>query len=402
MWEIRVYNNINAEKKFDQERFMCGLEHAIVMRSDAILVRSEDLKKKELPTSVLAVGRAGIGVDNIDVQKCTEKGIAVFNTPGANANAVKELVLCAMLMSARRIHPALNFLRKTKESNPDGLGKEEIKKLIEGEKKKFKGVEILGKKLFIFGLGNIGRQVARSARALGMDVFGYDPFKKEGEIDVPNLKFTNDKESVSFNNWLGMADYITFHLDLTDETKGLCNKNLLGLMKDGAVIINFSRGGIVTDTDLLVALSVGKISHYASDFITPELQRCSSPDQMTFFPHLGASTAEAEENCVDMICRQISEFLEDGTIVNSVNFPSCRLERNSPYRLTVVNQNKPGMIAKITEVVSKSNINIVEMLNASKGEIGYNILDLETTPSSLFTEMDKLDGVLLARNISRS
>ncbi|MGL4368700.1 MAG: 3-phosphoglycerate dehydrogenase [Spirochaetota bacterium] len=301
---------------------------------DAIIVRSFNMLQSEIPASVKSIARAGAGVNNIPVDKCTQKGIVVFNTPGANANAVKELVLAGLFLSARKIYGGINWTRSL-------TGQQDLNQLVEKEKATYGGTEIKGKKLGIIGLGAIGVMVANDAIALGMDVTGYDPY-----ITVDNAWGMDHRvtKSSSLDLLLAESDYITMHVPLNDGTKGLINRDKIELMKKGVKILNFARGGLVNNADLIEALKSGKVGTYICDF--PDEQLLSLPNVLCM-PHLGASTEEAEENCAVMAVKQTMNFLETGNIRNSVNFPECELPFTSKYRIVIANKNIPNMVGQI-------------------------------------------------------
>jgi D-3-phosphoglycerate dehydrogenase / 2-oxoglutarate reductase len=356
--------------------------------ADAIIVRSYKLHELKLADSLFAIGRAGAGVNNIPIDKCTESGVVVFNTPGANANAVKELVLCGLLLSSRRIITGVNWTANQKEHG------EEVPKLVEKNKKQFKGIEVKGKKLGVIGLGAIGMLVANDALALGMDVDGYDPY-----LSVENAwKLSKDvKKAVNIDSLISDSDYITIHVPLTDITKGMLNKEMFNKMKDRVRIMNFSRDGLVNTADLIEALGNGKVSSYVTDFPNSEL---IGVENVVTIPHLGASTAEAEENCAVMITSQINDFLKNGNIINSVNFPICKLERNGSMRITIVNKNIPGMIERITDVFAGVGLNIEEMLNKSREDVAYNIFDVKgDVDDAVLQKLSGIEGVLKVRKL---
>jgi D-3-phosphoglycerate dehydrogenase len=352
----------------------------------AIVVRSYELHKMEIGANLAAIGRSGAGVNNIPIDKCNEKGVVVFNTPGANANAVKELVLCGLFLSSRKIIQGVNWTAGQKDAG------EEVPKLVEKNKSQFKGGEIRGKKLGVIGLGAIGMLVANDALELGMEVIGYDPF-----ITIENAwKLSKDvKKADTIEAAVKNSDYLTIHVPLNDKTKKSINKHIFKNMKKGMKIMNFSRDEIINTDDLIDALKDGTVSNYVTDFPN---HRLLSVDNVICIPHLGASTDEAEENCAMMVTEQLVNFLKNGTICNSVNFPDCKLDRNGNKRITVVNKNVPKMIERITEVLASENANIEEMLNKSKGELAYNILDISGEISkNALDKMSKIEGVIKVR-----
>lgn len=357
---------------------------------DAILVRSQDMLKMDFHAGLLAIGRAGAGVNNIPVAKCAEKGIVVFNTPGANANAVKELTLLGLLLSGRKVIDAVTFLKSMAAASP-----EEISKAVEKGKSQFAGPELKGKKLGIMGLGAIGVMVANAAIALGMEVEGYDPF-----ISVEaawNLSH-NVKRAKGMDRLIATSDYITLHMPQTEDTKGFLNAEKFKHMKKGVRIMNFSRGGLVTEKDIVAAVQAGIVAAYVTDFASPALVQCPG---VICLPHLGASTPEAEDNCAVMVVDQIKDFLENGNILNSVNFPACSLERQGGSRISIVNRNVPNMVGQFTTVLAAAKINILEMINKSRGELAYNILDVEGTVSEKeLQKLQSIEGVVKVRSIA--
>ena len=359
-----------------------------ILNPDAILVRSADMHSLALPQSLLAIARAGAGVNNIPVDACSTKGIVVFNTPGANANAVKELVLLALLLSSRKIFKGITWTQGLK-----GKG-DEIPKTIEKEKSNYAGPEIKGKKLGVVGLGAIGVMVANDARALGMEVSGYDPFIS---VDSAWGLSREVKKGLSLDSLLAECDYISLHTPINDETKGMMNKDKFNIMKKGIRIINFARGGLVNNKDLLHAIDQGIVEMYITDFPEDELL---GNDKVIPIPHLGASTPESEENCAIMAVEQIKNFLEFGNIKNSVNFPDCILPKNGAVRLTVANRNVPNMIGQISHVLADHSINIAYMLNKSKGDYAYTIIDIDgDIEETAINELKKIDNVIMVRVI---
>ena len=356
--------------------------------ADSLIVRSYKLHELDFSDSVKAIGRAGAGTNNIPIDKCTENGVVVFNTPGANANAVKELVICGMLLSSRKIINGVNW---TVCQVDEG---DSVPKLVEKNKKQFKGNEIRGKKLGVIGLGAIGMLVANDALSLGMEVTGYDPF-----ISVENAwKLSTDvKRADDIEKVIAESDYISIHVPLIDATKGMFNKEMFAKMKKGIKIMNFSRGEIVNTKDLIDNLKEEQISTYVTDFPNCDL---IGIDNIITIPHLGASTAEAEENCALMITEQIKDFLNNGNIKNSVNFPECVMQKNGNTRITIVNKNIPKMIEKITEILADASINIDEMLNKSRANVAYNIIDVSgNVTSDILEKLEGIEGVLKVRKI---
>tara|TARA_Y100000031_G_scaffold88063_2_gene96801 strand:+ start:5257 stop:6450 length:1194 start_codon:yes stop_codon:yes gene_type:complete len=385
-----VAAKIFKEAKFSLEQ-KPGIDIAecneISKNADAIVVRSYNLHELEFSDSVKAIGRAGAGVNNIPIDKCTGKGVVVFNTPGANANAVKELVLCSLLLSSRGIVDGINWTDK-QEVN------EELANLVEKNKSRFKGNEIKGKTLGVIGLGAIGMLIANDASALGMEVIGYDP-----HISVDNAWKLSVavKKATDLNKLLEKSDYISVNVPLVDATKGLFNKKTLSKVKQGVKIMNFSRGPIVNEDDLKEALDKGIVGKYITDFPSEKLH---GVENVILVPHLGASTKEAEENCAIMVSEQIIDYLENGNITSSVNFPECNLGRNGSARLSIINKNIPAMIEKITAVLAEEKLNIEEMLNKSKGGIAYNIVDVngDITEKAL-EKIKSIEGILRVRKL---
>jgi D-3-phosphoglycerate dehydrogenase len=384
MYKIDLLNNISEKGLaiFTQDyEYRAGISEP-----DGILVRSKEMKDMTLPSSLKAIARAGAGVNNIPIDKCSEKGIVVFNTPGANANGVKELVVLGLLLSARKVIEGIAW---TKGLVGEG---DKVPDLIEKGKSKFGGTEILGKKIGVIGLGAIGIMVANTAEALGMEIYGYDPYLS---IDAALRLSRNIKRMVSLEKMLSECDYVTLHVPQNKETKGLMNADRFAAMKKGARLMNFSRRELVDTAALKKALADGTVSCYVTDFPDEELIRT---DGCITIPHLGASTEESEDNCAIMAVMQIREFLENGNIKNSVNFPECSLERSGNHRLIIANQNLPGMIEKITHLLADGKINISDMLNKSKGNIAYNIIDVDgDVKPDLIAKIGSVEGVVAVR-----
>jgi len=388
MFKIKTLNKISplGLDLFPKDKYEVGND---IANPDAILVRSAEMGDMEIPSSVIAIARAGAGYNNIPVQRCSDSGIVVFNTPGANANAVKELTLASLFLSSRNIVGGINWT-STVADKPD------VAELVEKEKSKFTGPEIKGKTLGVVGLGAIGVMVANDAISLGMDVIGYDPY-----ISV-DAAWNLSREVIradSLDSLLSKSDYITLHLPLGDNTKGLLNAEKLALVKNDARIINFSRNALVIDKDIIAALEGGKLSAYVTDFPTPELLACK---KVIAIPHLGASTPEAEDNCAIMAVKQIMECLENGSLRNSVNFPRCKLEQRTPYRLIVVNKNIPNMVGQITTNLANANINILDLINHHRDDYGYNIIETEQNiPAPVLDQIRKVNGIIRVRLIER-
>ncbi len=385
MFRIQTLNKISTVglEKFPLDKYEVASEFK---EPDAILVRSAKMHEMELPVSLKAIARAGAGVNNIPIPKCTERGIVVFNTPGANANAVKELVVAGMLLASRKIVDGVNWAG-TLIGNGD-----EVPKMIEKGKSNFAGPELKGKTLGVIGLGAIGMLVANAAEALGMRVIGLDPYIT---IDSAwHLSQTVEK-AISIDSLLSESDYISLHIPLTDETKGFLDKSKFKVMKDGIRIMNFARGGLVEKTDLFEALESGKVAAFVTDFPDEDLLR---NDKVLCIPHLGASTPESEANCAVMAVDQVMDYLEDGNIRNSVNFPAARMPRNGKYRLIIANRNIPKMVGNITSVLADENINISDMLNKHRDDIAYNIIDLDDDLNNeQVAKIRALEGVIMVR-----
>lgn len=353
---------------------------------DALLVRSADLHSIKIPDSVKAIARAGAGYNNIPVSECSERGIVVFNTPGANSNAVKELAIASLLIASRDIVGGVRWGQGIADKGAA------VSELVEKEKARFEGPEIRGKTLGVVGLGAIGVMVANDAVALGMNVIGYDPFLS---VDAAWSLSRQVSRAESLEGLLGKADYISLHLPLNETTKGLFDAEKFRLMKKGARVINLARGGLVKEADLIVALHSGKISRYVTDFPSVALLACP---QVIAFPHLGASTPEAEDNCAIMAARQLIEFLESGSIRNSVNFPRCQLERRTAHRLLVMNRNIPNMVGQITTILASENINIMDLINHHRDGYAYSIIDIGQKVSQIALErIIMVDGIIRIR-----
>jgi len=382
--EILVINQIAPVglKRFPSDRY------AVVKESKdpwAIVVRSQDLHKFEFGPSLRAVGRAGAGVNNIPVATLSRRGIPVFNAPGANANAVKELVLAGMLIAARNLAPALDFVR--------GLDKGEgLDKTVESGKKQFAGFELPGHTLGVIGLGKIGSLVADAAIRLGMNVLGYDPhITVEAAWSLPSQV----RRANSVDELLKASDFVSLHVPLVEKTRHLVNAKNLSQMKEGAVLLNFSREGVVDDAAVLKGLASGGLRWYVTDFPSSALLGNAG---VIALPHLGASTAEAEDNSAVMVVDQMREYLEHGNLQNAVNFPDASMAREAPYRLAIANANVPDMLGRISHTLGKSKINIHNMLNKSKGETAYTIVDTDTdVPAGVLEELRNTKGVLAVR-----
>ncbi|MDR2660315.1 MAG: phosphoglycerate dehydrogenase [Spirochaetaceae bacterium] len=408
-FRIQTMNKIAAEglELFTDSMYELGPD---IKNPDAIILRSADLHKFEIPGSVTAIARAGAGFNNIPVEKCGERGIVVFNTPGANANAVKELTLAALFLSSRKIIDSITWLLSFKDhADKDHADKDradkncadknrngglDIPAIVEKEKNRFEGPELSGKTLGVIGLGAIGVMVANDAAALGMDVIGFDPY-----ISVNaawNLsRFVRNAESLEAV--LRDSDYVSIHVPYSDKTKDMFNAGSIKMMKKGARLLNFARGGLAKEADVISALDSGHLSVYVTDFPTEELL---GHDKVICIPHLGASTPEAEINCAINAAKQLKDFLENGVIENSVNFPRCQLARHSPYRLLVANRNIPNMVGQITTLLASGGINITDLINHHKDAYAYNIIDTEQEiPAAMLSALEEIPGIVRVRTI---
>ena len=387
MYNIKIFNNLSdiIYTNLPQEKYKITEDYD---KAHGVLLRSANMHEMELPSSLLGIARAGAGVNNIPIDKCTDKGIVVFNTPGANANAVKELVLASLFLSSRKIYDGIAWARSLK-----GKG-DEIPSLIEKQKSKFTGPEISGKKLGVIGLGAIGAMVANGAHAIGMDVTGYDPF-----ISV-NAAWSLSRavhRAESLDSLLAESDYITIHIPLMPNTKDYINKEAFSKMKKGVRLLNFARGELINTKDLVEALNNGTVSCYVTDFPNEELLAC---DNVVPIPHLGASTPESEENCASMASYQLQQYIETGNIINSVNFPNCEMPKTDQLRITIAHKNIPNMVGQITSLLASRNINIAHMMNKSRGNVAYTMIDIDNgAPDDLFKHLDQIDGVIKVRLI---
>ena len=384
---VLVLNQIAAAglSRLPAERYRVGKD---VADPAAILVRSADLHGMAIPDSVRAIGRAGAGTNNIPVAAMTARGVPVFNAPGANANAVKELVLTGMLMAARNIAPALQFVAGLDMASPD------LDKVVEDGKKAFAGYELTGQTLGIIGLGKIGCLVADAAIKLGMQVMGFDPHIT---VDAAWSLPSQVKRATSVNDVLRHAQFVTLHVPLMDSTRHLVNDGNIGLMRDGAVLLNFSRDGIVSDAAVAEALAGGRLSHYVSDFPSPAL---AGQRGVVALPHLGASTREAEENSAVMVVDQLRDYLENGNIANAVNFPSVAMARESPFRVAIANANVPNMLGQISTTMAHAGLNIHNMVNKSRGEMAYTLVDVDSAPTAaVLAALGAIAGVSSVRGL---
>ncbi|MDB4842838.1 3-phosphoglycerate dehydrogenase family protein [Gammaproteobacteria bacterium] len=391
MFTFKTFNNI-AE---DGLAVMASKNiNAVSENPDALILRSHKLVAEEFGHNLSAIARAGAGVNNIPVKNATDLGVVVFNTPGANANAVKELVICGMLLSSRGIVDGINFAKNLESSDSDALNK-----MLEAQKKTFAGNELSGKTIGIVGLGAIGSMLAQASQALGMKLVGYDPHIS---IDSAWRLPREVEKAETLEDLLKKSDYVSLHVPLVEATKNLINADNLKYFKSGSRLINLSRGGIVNSNDVIQALENGSLSKFVTDFPTPELiARSAENSDVILLPHMGASTKEAEVNCAVMAANQIANFLQRGVIINSINFPNVSLERSTPHRLVIITKNEPGMISKITDSIASLDLNIAEMSNKSRDEIAINLIDLEYEASDeLVSQLKSIEHVLKVRSIN--
>ena len=390
MFNFRTFNNIAQ----DGLKILLNQKFKEVSKNpDAILLRSHNLSNEDFEENLLCIARAGAGINNIPIEDATKKGIVVFNTPGANANAVKELVICGMLLSSRGIIEGIEFAK-----NLDLEDAQDLNKAMEAQKKTFAGNELAGKTLGIIGLGSIGSMLAHAAHTLGMKLVGYDPYISiEGAWRLPR----EVEKAETMEALLQQADYVSLHVPLVEATKNLINKSNLKKFKKGARLINLSRGGIVNSNDVIAELENGNLGRFVTDFPTPKLiKRSVEINDVVLLPHLGASTQEAEINCAVMAANQMVNYLKDGTILNSVNFPRISLSRGTNHRLVIINHNEPGIISKITDSIAACNINIAEMTNKSRNEIAINLIDLECQASNqLIEQLRSVEHVMSVRSL---
>ena len=388
MIKVQTINNISpiGLEKFSKDNYKVSSE---LTNPDVILVRSAAMHEMEIDENLKAVGRAGAGVNNIPLQKMSNHGVVVFNTPGANANAVKELVISSMLLASRNICQAWNYV--------NNLPLDNLKSTVEDGKKNYSGSELPGKTLGIVGLGAIGVEIANAAHALGLNVIGFDP-----SITKKNAwKITADvQEALNIEELFSKSDFVSFHVPLVEGTKNLLNKKRIALLPKDAVVINLSRDGIVDEDALIEALDSDKVKYYVTDFPVNDKK---NNDKVIALPHLGASTAEAEVNCVIMVANQVKDYLENGNIVNSVNFPEAKMPRAGEKRLAITHRNIPNMVGQITNAIAEVGINIVDMLNKSRDEVAYTLIDLESEISDITIDnLKKIDGILTLRLLNQS
>ena len=381
MYKIKTYNKISkiGLQVFD-DKYTVGDE---VENADGAIVRSAALHDVEFPASLKAIARAGAGTNNIPIDRCSESGIVVFNTPGANANAVKELVIAGMLISSRRVISAIDWAKTLKGNGA------EVGKMVEKGKSAFAGPEIKGKRLGVIGLGAIGVMVANAANALGMQVYGYDPY-----LSVKSAwNLTHNAVHIfDINEIFEKCDYITLHVPLTDSTKNIINTDSIAKMKDGVRILNFARGGLVDNNAIKAALEAGKVAAYVTDFPSDDIL---GTDGVIAIPHLGASTPESEDNCAGMAAKELIDYIENGNIVNSVNLPEITMPRSGKKRVCVIHKNIPNMLTAITGIFAKDDVNIENLLNKSRGDYAYTMLDIGTDNVDTVAEkIENIEGVI--------
>jgi D-3-phosphoglycerate dehydrogenase len=389
MFKVLTLNNIAVEglRRLPRQRYEAASE---IAHPDAILLRSHNMHDMDIPDTVAAIGRAGAGTNNIPCDAMAARGVPVFNAPGANANAVKELVIAGMLMGARNLGNAREYVKTLAEAGDD------LKKAVEAGKKQFVGFELPGKTLGVIGLGAVGVEVANAALDLGMKVVGYDP-----AITVRNAWQLSSgvEQEETLDQLFQHADFVTCHVPLVDGTRNLVNADRIALMNKGGVLINFARGGVVDDDAAIAALNNGKLHAFVTDFPTPEL---IAHPKVTALPHLGASTGEAEENCAIMVAESLKDFMENGNIRHSVNFPEARMPRLDAWRITIANANVPNMVGQISTCLATAGLNIEDLLNKSGGDFAYTIVDVNGEPSrALLDELRSIDGVLTLRNLGK-
>ena len=389
MFKILTLNNIAVEglRHLPRQRYEVASE---IAHPDAILLRSFDMHDWDIPDTVAAIGRAGAGTNNIPIEALSARGVPVFNAPGANANAVKELVIAGLLIAARNLCDAREHVKALTETG------DALDRAVEAGKKQFVGFELPGKTLGVIGLGAVGVEVANVALALGMNVIGFDPnitVRRAWQLSA------GVEHAETLDQLFQHADAVTLHVPLINETEGLVNRDRLALMPDGAVVINFARGMVVDDDAVLAALDRGKLHAYVTDFPT---EKSKIHENVIALPHLGASTAEAEENCAIMVAENVKDFLENGNIRFSVNFPQSRLPRLDAYRITVANANVPNMVGQISTCLANAGLNIEDLLNKSIGDLAYTIVDVNRPVSDdVMAELRSIDGVLTLRNLGK-
>ena len=383
--KVQTLNNISAVglEKLPTQRYQLADK---VINPDAILLRSAKMHDMEIGDNLKAVGRAGAGVNNIPLNKMSAKGVVVFNTPGANANAVKELVISSILLASRNICQAWDYVKNLPLDN--------LKTAIEDGKKNYAGTELPGKTLGIVGLGAIGVQIANAAHALGMKVIGFDPsitIKSAWKLSA------GVEQALSANELFAQSDFVSFHVPLADGTKNLLNQRSIALLPKGATILNFARNGIIDEDALITALDAGRVKYYVTDFPIDDKK---NHQRVIALPHLGASTAEAENNCAIMVANQIKDYLENGNISNSVNFPEAKMPKAGKERLAITHKNIPNMVAQISTAIANAGANIVDMLNKSKNELAYTLIDLESEISdTVIDNLKQIEGILTVRGL---
>lgn len=389
MYKILTLNNISVSglERLPRDEYEVASE---IQHPDAILVRSHKMHEMAIPPTLKAVGRAGVGVNNIPVERLSERGIAVFNAPGANANAVKELALAGLFLAARNICQAWETAGTLSGAD------EELHRAVEAQKKRFVGIELPGRTLGVIGLGSIGVQVANAALALGMRVVGYDP-----KITVQRAWALSAEvgQAASLDHLLSQSDFLSLHVPLLDTTRGLINRERLMSMKPGARLLNFARPEIIDEEAVVEAIKDGRIAAYVCDFPSNRLKGCP---QVIALPHIGASTLEAEENCAVMAVEEIREFLENGNVQNSVNFPEAVLPSTEGWRIAIANANIPTMVAQISTHLAEAGLNIIDMLNKSRGNLAYTLVDVDRpVPGHLIEEVKAVNGILSVRALHK-
>jgi D-3-phosphoglycerate dehydrogenase len=389
-FKVLVLNQIslNGLRRLPAENFVTGTD---LVNPDAVLVRSADMHAMDIPASVKAIGRAGAGTNNIPVKAMSARGVPVFNAPGANANAVKELVLAGMLIAARNLAPAQRFVERLDPASPG------LDKAVEEGKKDFAGHELAGQTLGIIGLGRIGCLVADAAIKLGMNVMGYDP---DITVDAAWSLPAQVKKAASVADVLRNANFISLHVPLVDATRDLINEKNAGQTRPGAVLLNFSREGVVNDSAVLAALDSGQLGWYVCDFPSGRILRHR---KVVALPHLGASTREAEENCAIMVADQLRDYLENGNIVNAVNFPNVGMDRESRFRVAIANANVPNMLGQISTAMAQAGLNIHNMVNKSRGDMAYTLVDVDSPAGEgVMAALRRIDGVLAVRYLPQA
>jgi len=389
-FQIMTLNKISTVglNRFPADRYVTGTE---IAEPDAILVRSHNMLEMNIPKSVLAIARAGAGTNNVPVKKMSDRGIPVFNAPGANANAVKELVMAGMLMASRNIVPALHFTSSLKGDDAT------LHKLVEEGKKHYAGTELRGRTLGIIGLGAIGRLVADAAISIGMNVIGFDP---EITVDAAWSLSSQVKKAGSVEDLLKHSDFVSLHVPLLDATRNLIDEKRVAAMKEGSVLLNFARDAIVNEDAILAGLESKKVRYYVCDFPTSKNQNNT---HVIALPHLGASTQEAEENCAVMVADQLRDYLEHGNVYNTVNFPNVTMPRESSFRIGIANSNVPNMLGQISSTLAAAGINIHNMMNKSRGDMAYTLVDTDSAvPQKLIAQIAAISGVLMVRDLPLS